>query len=343
MDPPDTPHGRTCRRAQPEQKGTRSQWLRLGLQSLVTLGVVTALFAFVDLRSVALHLQHAQPSLYAAAVAMSLVSLAIATQRWRLIVRSDGADPPYLELLRYYLESVFFGLLLPSAVGGDLYRGLRIHGQLGGPRRAAVNILSERLIGLWGICLVGLLGATLSGAYRTPLGRGLVVACAVIGVVSALLVSTAAQGLLNRALRLVRLERLAGAQMQALAQLRDYLSTPRLLASLLLLALVQQLAACVSAYFVGLSAGLSLPLLFYLTAMPLIWLASLVPALGGIGPREGAFVYLAAAAGADRETAAAAAGLLLAVAVALGMMGGLVVLARMVGRRRAAADLDSPA
>jgi hypothetical protein len=311
-------------------KGPRSPW-KLVLKALVTASVVAALYFLVDFRAVAGRLAHASLPLCAAAIACSLVAVAIMAQRWRLIVRNDGADPSFFDLYSCYLESTFFGLFLPSSVGGDLYRGVRIYGQLGGARRAAVNILAERLIGVWGICLLGMGGMIISGIYRTPLGRGLLAPYAAVLVVSALLVSKSAQRVVNSALRWARLGRIADMHDLALEQWQGYLRAPGLLAKLLALTVIQQGVASVSAYFMGSAAGLSLWFPFYLVAMPITWLASLVPALGGMGPREGTFAYLAIAAGADRQGAVAAAGLFLALNVTLGLVGGIIVLGRRVG------------
>jgi uncharacterized membrane protein YbhN (UPF0104 family) len=137
----------------------------------------------------------------------------------------------------------------------------------------------------------------------------------------------------------VGLRRAADLHDQVVLQMHGYLRTPRLLASLFVLTVAQAFAGSMSAYCVGVSVGLPLRIPFYLLAMPLTWLAGMVPALGGVGPREGTFAYLAIAAGADGAGAVAAGGLLLAVRAIQGLLGGGVAIVRALKSRACVADI----
>jgi len=298
----------------------------------VTLVFCVVLLAVVDLRGVAERMRQADLGYWLLTVFFGLAALTFMARRWQLMVRRDGAEASWGLLFVYYLESCFFNLFLPSAIGGDLFRGVQIYGRLGGARQAAVNIFTERLIGVWSVCLLGGVGLPLYRAEQASLVQAILVTYTVVLVVSILLVSRAAQGGVNGVLRALHLERLAEIHRLALVQFRNYLTAPRLLAELILVSHLMQFTMIISPYCVGFSAHIALELPFYMLAMPIIWIVSLIPALGGTGPREVSFVYLLVAAGANREAAVAAAGLLLASIVARGLLGGLVALRRVVSR-----------
>ena len=250
-------------------------------------------------------------------------------RRWQLMMRHDGTDAPWRLLFIYYVESSFFGLFLPSAIGGDVFRGLQVHRQMGGARRTGVNLFTERLIGTWSVCLLGAAGLAFFPLEELSISRAVIVTYGVIIAVTLMLLSQRAQGLVNSALTRLGLKRAVAIHDVTMAQFRNYLAAPRLLAELFLISLLQQFAIIISTWYVGLAAGIDLGLAFYMMAMPIIWLASLIPAIGGTGPREGSFAYLLIAAGAGRDAAVAAAGLLLAITIARGLIGGLVALRRL--------------
>lgn len=307
----------------------RKGYLEIGLRAGVTLAFCAILLAIVDLREVGRRMAAADLGYLLAALFFALASMIFMARRWQLMMRHDGTTAPWWLLFIYYVESSFFGLFLPSAIGGDVFRGLQVHRQMGGARRTGVNLFTERLIGIWSVCLLGAAGLACFPLGELSISRAVVVAYAVIIAATLMLLSRRAQGLVSSTLIALRLARAAEIHDLTMTQFRNYLAAPRLLAELFLISLLQQFAIIISTWYIGLAAGIHLGIAFYMMAMPIIWLASLIPAIGGTGPREGSFAYLLIAAGAGRDAAVAAAGLLLAVTIARGLIGGLVALRRL--------------
>lgn len=316
--------------SQHEGASSLKNWLGFLLRATVTIGICALLLAVVDVQAVADRLKRADLLVWTYGFLLTLLVLVFMARRWQLIMQQDGAEAPYGVLLFHYVESTFFALFLPSSIGGDVARGVRVQRQLGGARRTVVNIVTERLAGTWAICLLGAISLLSGGLPYSGVTRAILITYLTVIGATMLSFSRTVHRALNAALRGMKLLRLIELHDLVFEQFRSYLGNRNLLLQVILLSLIQQFCMIVSAYLVGQSAGVDLSLMFYLLAMPLVWLMGLLPALGGIGPREGTFVFLLTQAGIDADRAVAVAALFLATQVGRGVLGGFVFLYRAI-------------
>ena len=126
---------------------------------------VTGLLIAVVLRGVAFdevaaRLSRLAPApVIAAAVLIAFQMMLIVTWRWQQIVAAIDGAAPFVRLLRIVVISLFFNQVLPSTVGGD---GMRIWFLRGMGRTIGVAIRSvviDRLIGFFGLLLLGFGGS----------------------------------------------------------------------------------------------------------------------------------------------------------------------------------------
>src|SRR5258708_40333814 len=66
---------------------------------------------------------------------------------------------PYPTLLRLYFVGTFFNSFLPSGIGGDAYKAVRIGRARGGIASAFASVFLDRFAGFIGLSGLGLLGA----------------------------------------------------------------------------------------------------------------------------------------------------------------------------------------
>lgn len=98
------------------------------------------------------------PWAFSGAAAMTVVSLVIATFRWRLLLSAYGAphQPSVLFLMRVYWIGFFYNTCLPGGVGGDVVRGVVARESFGenGTAASMLVVLVERVLGLSGLLIV---------------------------------------------------------------------------------------------------------------------------------------------------------------------------------------------
>jgi glycosyltransferase 2 family protein len=142
----------------PLPDGGRRGWIK-GLVRVVVGGAVFAiLLATTDLGELGKELRNAHPGFIALAGVVFLVGLAISALRWREYLIALGIPFGYGSLFRLYFVGTFFNAFLPTGIGGDAYKAIRIgRGRPPGVlRNAFASVFLDRFAGVVGLALLGL-------------------------------------------------------------------------------------------------------------------------------------------------------------------------------------------
>lgn len=261
------------------------------------------------------------------AIALQVAQRVLWTLRWRAILRANGIDRAWRELLGLVMIGVFFDSFFPTAGGGDLVRG---YYAARGRERMLTSYLVvaiERLLGVISFAALAALASTvalLSGEQRFPfelLNVAAVMGWAVLAAGGSLFAWRGWHGWIAA---LPWLGRRSEMVLYSLDLFRRP-ETPRMLivgtSVLLKLLAVLFFVACARA------AGIDTPALLFFLIVPVALLASTLPiTLNGLGVREGALVALLVGAGVPAAEAGAAALLALPINTAFALAGGLTYL-----------------
>ena len=301
-------------------------WVARLLLGLTVLALVSSRIDFS-----ALTLQLDAGALWGGAVAVLALVLAqaLSAQRWRILL-GEGA-PPWRYLWRLYSVGAFFSLFLPTAVGGDAVRAAAAMRTL--PRGGSVlaSVLLDRMLGVLALVVYAMLGAiampavvsVLRDAWRWKFG-----AAAVLALVAGAVMVAAVGWRLAR-----RRPHIATMLDDGLALAKALIAAPRALLGATALAFAVQGAYIVAWIAVAIGLRLPIPLLFFLVAVPVVSLASMLPVtLSGIGVREGAWVLLFASLGLPAANAVAYSLLYFACVMLVGLVGGVVFVSFGTGR-----------
>jgi uncharacterized membrane protein YbhN (UPF0104 family) len=273
-------------------------------------GDAAAAFASLDVR------------LWLAALGVYVFSQVVSTVRWLLLARSLGIAGGFWRFSAYYLIGMFFNLVLPTSVGGDVVRVWYLARQ-GGPApatgrstAAALSVFIDRANGL---AVLIVLACAAVALYPAHLEGWITAAVASMG--AALLAGLAVLPLLPR-LR----PRLAGRP--RLAQVVDgavlCLGHRRLMVAVTLLSLVVQVAGVLLTWLVARGLGLDLSLAYSCILATVVSVLTLLPvSVNGMGLREAGTAVLLAPLGVGTARAVTLGLLTFAVQAALSLTGGL--------------------
>jgi glycosyltransferase 2 family protein len=330
----------------------KKYWRLLG-----SLALVGVLAWRLDWRQVAAAFAHLDVTLWLLALGLYLLTQGVSALRWQMLARMLGLGGRWRDYLAYYFIGMFFNLVLPTSVGGDVVRAWYLGRQAGPPpapepvglptgrqalgRRTAsfLSVLADRVNGLAVLIAVACLAAL---CCPVPLPAWMTWTVACTGGAAALgLASLPALPWLEKVLpahrRLTPL--LAGARLC----LRDRRGVCLVTA----LSLVVQLANVVLAWLVGEGLGLPVPPLYYGVLVPLVSLLTLLPvSLNGMGLREAGTVLLLAPVGVGAAPAVTLSLLIFAVYAAASLGGGVFYLLGRSPRFEAAlaaGEADGPA
>jgi len=290
----------------------------------------------VDWSAIGPTLGHATPFWIAASAGLLFASHLLASWQWGRLLRAAGIGLPFWKVVAYYHVGLFFNNFLPANVGGDLARTLDAS-RTGSSRATSLStVLLDRLIGtvaLGGVAVVTTIPAIdhfhLAAAYGGVLGFFVL---AVI-MLRAVLEPRVLAGL-ERVLARIGLGRFSPALDELSARLAAFRGQRRLLLGLLAIALFVQVMRIGVHVLFARALGLHVPAAYFFLFVPLLAvIVSLPISLNGIGVREGAGILLFGMVGLDRSNSFALQFGTYLVAVGVSMLGGLVFLIRIPGRR----------
>jgi uncharacterized membrane protein YbhN (UPF0104 family) len=308
------------------------------LGSLILVGL---LVWRIEWRQVALAFSQLDATYWLLALAVYLLTQGISAARWQILGRMLGLGGRWRDYVAPYFIGMFFNLVLPTSVGGDVVRAWylskseRRTGSVscrigdaghpaayaaGSPRVAAfLSVLADRVNGLAVLIAVACVATF---CCPTPLPGWIVAIVAAIG--GACLLGFAVLPFLPWLRK--RLEghpRLVSLLDGASLCLRDR----RGLVVVTLLSLVVQLANVVLAWLVGEGLGMQVPPLYYGVLIPLVGILTLLPiSLNGMGLREAGTVLLLAPLDVSSASAVTLSLLLFAIYTVASLLGGVVYL-----------------
>lgn len=294
----------------------------MSVNKLLQIGVSVLLLSVIAWRTDAEDWQKVTEAFASLRVDLWLAALAVlglaqvaSAWRWKIFAQAMRFERSVAQFTGFYLIGMYFNLVLPTSVGGDVVRAWYLDGRSGRRLAAFASVFLDRLSGLLVLLIMAGLGVLLS-----PLEVPAWISWTVGG-----LCAGAACGLACVFLLVDRVP-FARRYAQQVKTLLAICRQPRVLVMTTLLSTVVQVASVALTWLVGMALSLPIPASFYWIMVPLISLLTLLPiSVNGMGVREGASAVLLApwiSAGLAYSLSL----LWFAVYVAVSLGGGLVYL-----------------
>lgn len=288
-----------------------SRMFKLIVKILITLAILSVIAYKIDLTTVLNVVRNMQPQYLIFALVMQLLSAALASYRWYLIMRRLHFGQGPLFYLKSYLKGSFFNQALPGGIGGDAYRVVECAALGNGKKAAFYGVLLDRILGLIGILLLNLI-ANIAHPGLLPVAMFHLLNAIALGGISAVVVFA----------MLGKIDRFAGYKLtrhmhEISADLRRVYHDQRAIALHSVLSVLIHFVSMLAVYFIGIGVGLNYSLLTFLVLVPPVMLLTIAPiSLAGWGVREGGMIGLFMLIGADK-----------ALVLSMSVLYGLVLLA----------------
>jgi uncharacterized protein (TIRG00374 family) len=301
----------------------KSWWLRLA----VTLVVLTYLIYDIDEAKTAAAIGSLSLGVIGTLAVLTALDRALAAWRWILLVRAAEIPLTYKSGVWVFLVTSFLGSFAPSGVGGDVARAYEINRRTARGGEAIASVAVDRWLGTGSVALLGVLGLALWTDDIDPwlatalyVLLGVMAAGAVAGVWADKLVAAfVPRGWLDRA-PWTFLGRLA----HAMRHYRREWPTLLLVAAL---SLVMQVLRVVLMWVTGRGLGVNVEFEYYLVFVPLTIIVILLPiSLSGLGPGQGATVWMLEPLGVPEHLAFAMGTVFILLGLLSNLPGGLLFL-----------------
>lgn len=301
----------------------RRKALWFSIRAFLGLAVIGLLAARSNIDKIAAAISRAGLAWIALALLLMLLGVFVSALRWQIFAMKLGFRRSLVDLFRLYLGGLFFNSFLPTGLGGDAYKALRLRKErsLGS---AAASVVLDRLSGLVGL---GLVGAACAGARLAQGDHRSVTVVAEATAVSFVL-GGAALALwgqrftsLSHSWFFPRLTSAEGAVRAFVDAWGDLRSTGMSLA----VSLVFQVLLILVHVALLSGLGLDIPILAIVGVVLVASLAALVPfTVNGLGVREAAYVWGLGSYGVRAPQALVFSLLLLGLMLATSAIGAVV-------------------
>jgi uncharacterized membrane protein YbhN (UPF0104 family) len=167
-----------------------STWQKVVIRLTIGVGVTAFLIVRSDTASISEALASADPLGIATAIAMNLALLIVSAFRWRVFLQALHVDVSVATTVKLTFVGSFFNAFLPTGVGGDAYKAVRIRTPTTRLSTSFASVLLDRIVGVGLLAGIGVVvaGAGLVLGTGTPLTvTTLALATGVLGAATILL------------------------------------------------------------------------------------------------------------------------------------------------------------
>ncbi|MGK7878193.1 MAG: lysylphosphatidylglycerol synthase transmembrane domain-containing protein [Xenococcaceae cyanobacterium] len=304
------------------------------LKIMVSLGLLALVFTRVDLSQAWIQFQALSLPFVAFALLYYTGLQWLSCLRWQVVLWSTNHSAPMGSLLSSYFAGMFLNIFLPGALGGDVYRVYRVAQKTKDSEAALVSVFLERFTGLAALSALAVLG--LPPAFKV-VGRWDIIllffTCvgALVGGVL-LIVSPRLLIWAEPLLQKLRLSSLAARFAKIQLLLRQFAQHPQALALSMGLSFLLQLGIVYYHYLVAQQLKIPISYLELLVFIPIIVVVTLLPiSLGGLGVKEGLWVYLFSRIGLTAEQALLLSLTITLLSWLLSLPGGVILLLDSAG------------
>lgn len=296
--------------------------------------VGAGVFAFVVLRKPAElgdALRAADLSWVVLAFVALVAGLLVSALRWRAYLEALEIPLPAAALVRLYFVGTFFNAFLPTGVGGDAYKALRLARAGSSGSRAFASVFLDRFAGVIGLAIIGLFGVVFELFAGDQDLRVAVVAVLLSGgiLIAALILFVGGERLLGGG-RFIKHHGWGDAVRRAMRAVQEAGRHPHAAARGYLLGVLFQGLVLIMHAFLARALGLSGLAIGAMAGVVVISsMAALIPVtVNGLGFREAAYVWALGTFGVAHAQARAFAVLFLLVMLTSSAAGGLVYVVR---------------
>jgi hypothetical protein len=259
-----------------------------------------------------------------------LFTMNIFVLAWRLkyVLKTQHLDMPLKKSIIINFIGFFFNSFLPTAVGGDIARGYYVS-QMNNKKKLEcyTAVIADRTIGLISIAFIAIIALFFARSDLILLKTRLIIMA--VFLLSVFLIVFALNDKLaskfSFLIKIIKFLKLEESARRIYKVLNDFQHFKRESCAAFFIAFSGQLLMITVAYIIAQSLKMNLSYMVFLLFMPIVSAASMIPSLGGTGPREGAFILLFGPISSDADAGALTL-IWLTYFVVLSMLGGIVYL-----------------
>ena len=220
--------------------------------------------------------------------------LALLAIRLQWVFKAQNIRMSFLETYHLGFVGLFYNLMLPSAVGGDVVKAFYAYKHSGKKIESATSVFLDRLLGFVAIIMMACLGLFCLGKESESdyIKYAVFGACGVLGFLIAFFASRRFARLFKGLARLIPSEKLKLQMAEVYHAIYGYRHHRGPVLMAILLSFLGQAVFISVNYWVALSIGADINYWTFFILIPVSYIVSMAPSIGGLGVREASLIYL---------------------------------------------------
>ena len=240
-----------------------------------------------------------------------LIELILKSYKWQMLLKVKNIKVPFFEIFKIYYISSFIGMFLPSSLAIDLLRTYSLSRYIKNTHDSVSTVFVDRLIGILSLVFVVLIGvlAVKTNFINSTIQLIITIIISIFLLFGGIILSRHVIVFIEWLLKKFRfshkkIEKYTNLLHRIYESIIDFKNNKIQVFKVFLVSIFFQFNRVAISYAVALSFNLNISLKYWIIIVPLVTLATMLPlAIGGIGVREGAFVFFLSQLGVSISTA----------------------------------------
>ncbi|MFZ0390927.1 MAG: lysylphosphatidylglycerol synthase transmembrane domain-containing protein [Calditrichia bacterium] len=296
---------------------------------VISAGLLIYLIYLADFDKIITTLSNMSPAAALIAMAAFMVTVAILSLRWYLLVRAHALPVTFGKLFIYYMIGFFFNNFLPTSIGGDVSRAVYLSQQTGTRAVSLGTVFLERVIGL--LATLSLAGVSLFWLIGHADNQNIIYLLAVLALIlaggMAVLLSRRLYQRLTSLLGMLTFFDLGNRISKVFDSLHYYRDKKRVLLGAWVCSLGSQFMLIVMNYVLALGLNIrEVSFGYFFLVVPVTFIISLLPSINGLGVRDWGYQLLLLGQGVARAKIISLSFMVISVPILMSMIGGAFLL-----------------
>ena len=273
----------------------RKRRFNIIIQLVVSIVLIILLLRLINIPDMFSLLKNVNPYYFILLLALITFDRIFMAYKWHLLLRIKDMSISVFSVIKIYYVGTFIGFFLPTTVGGDMVRVLKLHSEKRRGTDVLSSVIMERILGFIASAILAPIAALfLIFFFKLNVWVFLGIAGAVLFLFTILMLISFSEVIIRKIDKNEKLSKnfLFNKFKKLYLSYAEYKNHKGILALFLALSILEQMAAVIGTYLACRALNLSIPFIYFLLIIPLVQLISRIPiSFEGFGVNEALLVY----------------------------------------------------
>ena len=238
------------------------------------------------------------------------LEMVLKSLKWQMLLKVKNFFIAFSKIFKIYYVSSFLGMFLPSSLGIDILRSYSLAKEINNTHHSISTVFIDRILGIVSLIFVVTVGVFVIKTEFTVNAVKIVILIFVCltAVLAMLLIFEQLLNILERLLGRLklgrfRIDKLIHVLREIHASIVGFKQNKWAIFQVFLVSVLFQINRIAITYIVALALDVNIDFAYWVVIVPLVTLATMLPfAIGGLGIREGAFIFFLGQLGVSIST-----------------------------------------